>query len=201
MYLYGASVLQEGVPEKYTTLMSKALSTWHKAVLGALLTKQTETRKASIMKRLSVFTGLSLLFVMLAACVPTAQETQGAPIEVSLSGAQEVPPVETLATGSVTSTLSGSTLMVTGRLSGLSSPLLVIAGSPGHIHQAPAGENGEIIFPLEFTSVDSKNVTFRLTTELSPEQLEAYNAGEFYVNIHTETHQGGELRAQLTPDM
>ncbi len=153
------------------------------------------------MKRFSTFAGLSLLFVMLAACVPMAQEAQGTPTEESLSGAQEVPPVETLATGSVTSTLSGNTLMVTGRLSGLSSPLLVIAGSPGHIHQAPAGKNGEIIFPLEFTSVDSKNVTFRLTTELSPEQLEAYNAGEFYVNIHTETHQGGELRAQLTPDM
>jgi hypothetical protein len=179
----------------------KSSFTWHTAVVGVLLTKQIETREVSIMKRFSTLAGLSLLFVMLAACVPVAQEAQGTPTEVSLSGAQEVPPVETLATGSVTSTLSGNTLMVTGRLSGLSSPLLVIAGSPGHIHQAPAGENGEIIFPLEFTSVDSKNVTFRLTTELSPEQLEAYNAGEFYVNIHTETHQGGELRAQLTPDM
>ena len=45
------------------------------------------------------------------------------------------------------------------------------------------------------------NGTFNLTTELTPEQVTAYNAGELYVNLHTEMNQGGELRGQLMGGM
>jgi len=151
------------------------------------------------MKPLSVFIGLPLLFVMLAACAPMAQETGESTI--SLSGAQEVPAVETTATGTATSTLTGSMLMVAGEFSGLSSPLVEIAGTPGHVHQAPAGENGDVILPLTVSSADGVSGTFSLSTELTPEQLAAYNAGEFYVNFHTEMNQGGELRGQLMSGM
>lgn len=150
------------------------------------------------MKNRLLFAGLPLLLFVLAACAPTAQ---GTTTEVSLSGAQEVPTVETSATGSATATLSGSTLTVAGEFSGLSSPLVEVAGSSGHIHQAPAGSNGDVIFPLEVTTVDSMSGTFNLSTELSPEQVAAYEAGEFYLNFHTEVNQGGELRGQILPGM
>lgn len=149
--------------------------------------------------KLSMLFGLPLLFVTLAACAPMAQETGSS--EVTLSGAQEVPAVETAATGTVTSTLSGTMLMVAGEFSGLSSPLMEVAGTPGHVHQAPAGENGDVIFPLTVSSTDGMSGTLSLSTELTPEQLAAYNAGEFYVNLHTEMHGGGELRGQLMPGM
>lgn len=152
-----------------------------------------------MMKRFSMLVGLPLLFTMLAACAPMAQETGGS--QVSLSGAQEVPAVETSATGTATSTLSGSMLMVAGEFSGLSSPLVEIAGTPGHVHQAPAGENGDVVFPLTVSSTDGMSGTFSLSTELTPEQLAAYNAGELYLNFHTEMNQGGELRGQLMPGM
>jgi hypothetical protein len=151
------------------------------------------------MKRLSAFIGLPLLFVTLAACAPMAQETGGS--QISLSGAQEVPAVETSATGTATSTLSGNMLTVAGEFSGLSSPLVEIAGTPGHVHQAPVGENGDVVFPLTVMSADGMSGSFSLSTELTPEQLAAYNAGEFYVNLHTEMNQGGELRGQLMPGM
>ncbi len=151
------------------------------------------------MKRLSVSLGLPLLLAMLAACAPMVQETGAT--EVSLSGAQEVPAVETAAMGTATSTLSGSMLMVAGEFSDLSSPLVEIAGTPGHVHMAPAGENGDVVFPLTVSSADGMSGTFSLSTELTAEQLAAYNAGEFYVNLHTEMHQGGELRGQLMSGM
>jgi len=66
---------------------------------------------------------------------------------------------------------------------------------------APAGENGDVVFPLTVSSADGMSGTFSLSTELTPEQLAAYNAGELYLNFHTEMHQGGELRGQLMPGM
>lgn len=142
--------------------------------------------------------GLPLLFVTLAACAPMAQTGSS---EITLSGAQEVPAVETAATGTATSTLTGTMLMVAGEFSGLSSPLMEVAGTPGHVHQAPAGENGDVVFPLTVSSADGMSGTFSLSTELTPEQLAAYNAGELYLNFHTEMHGGGELRGQLMPGM
>lgn len=150
------------------------------------------------MKNRLVFVGLPLLLFVLVACAPTAQ---GTTTEMTLSGAQEVPAVGTSATGTATTTLSGSTLTVAGEFSGLSSPLVEVAGSSGHIHQAPAGSNGDVVFPLVVSTTDETSGTFSLSTELSPEQVTAYNAGEFYLNFHTETNQGGELRGQITPGM
>lgn len=155
-----------------------------------------ETR---VKNRLSLSVGLPLLFLALAACAPMAQ--QAAENAVPLSGSQEVPAVETAATGSATSTLEGSTLMVAGEFSGLSSPLVEIAGSGGHVHQAAAGANGDVIYPLVVTSADGLSGTFSLSAELTPEQVMAHNAGELYVNFHTEMNQGGELRGQLMSSM
>ena len=35
--------------------------------------------------------------------------------------------------------------------------------------------------------------------KLTPEQLAAFKAGGLYVNVHTPTNKGGEIRAQLRP--
>ena len=122
--------------------------------------------------------------------------------EVTLSGDQEVPPVATDATGSATVSLDGDTMDVTGDFSGLSSPVIEIEGSPGHIHMAPPGENGDIVFPLN-VSVDEGGTSgiFSLTTTLTQEQIDAFNAGELYFNFHTEMHNAGEIRGQITHGM
>ena len=36
-------------------------------------------------------------------------------------------------------------------------------------------------------------------SKLSAEQMKAYQAGELYVNVHSDAHKGGEIRAQLKP--
>ena len=72
----------------------------------------------------------------------TAGAALAADIKVTLSGANEVPPVTTSAAGSGTITVgddgavSGS-VMTTG-----------VAGTAAHIHEAAAGKNGPVIVPL-----------------------------------------------------
>lgn len=118
-------------------------------------------------------------------------------IRTELSGEQEVHGVDTSATGTARATLANFNLSVTGRFSGLEGDLLPIAGSPAHIHQAPRGENGPIVFNLEVMSSNQREGTFRLTTKLDDAQRAAFRDGLFYVNIHTEAFPMGELRGQL----
>lgn len=151
------------------------------------------------MKRFVAAFAFPMLLAVLAACAPATDGV--ATTEVSLSGSQEVPAVETAATGTATTTLTGTMLMVTGEFSGLSSPLMPVAGTPGHVHQAPAGANGDVILPLMVESADGMSGTFSLSAELTPEQVAAYNAGELYLNFHTELNGGGELRGQIVPGM
>lgn len=124
------------------------------------------------------------------------------PLVVTLSGDQQVPPVATEATGSATVSLEGDTMSVSGDFSNLSSPPFEVAGTPAHIHMAPAGENGDVIFPLNVSAAeDGSSGVFSLSTTLTPEQVDAFNAGEFYINVHTEANQAGEVRGQITPGM
>jgi hypothetical protein len=161
---------------------------------------------------------LALLAFVVAACAPQAQtqmqnEAPAADqtmadnmametmmFTVDASGDQEVPPVETLALGSVNVTLEGNRLMLDGTFQGLESDLMEVAGTPAHIHEAPIGENGPVVLPVAVTvNEDGRSGTVNLSEELTPEQLEAFRAGRFYLNIHTQENGGGELRAQLVP--
>lgn len=139
---------------------------------------------------------------MMSGGMMSGGSMMGQPFEVTLSGDNEVPPVTTDATGSATVALLGDTLTLNGDFSGLSSPVVEIAGSPGHIHLGAAGENGDVIFPLN-ASVDEGGTSgiFSLSTTLTPDQIDAFNAGELYINIHTEMNQGGEIRGQITHGM
>ncbi len=119
--------------------------------------------------------------------------------EVELAGSSEVPSVDTDASGSATATLEGNTLNVTGDFDDLSSDLYDVDGSPAHIHVGDAGENGPIAFPLEVSADDdAQGGSFSLTQRLSTDEQAVFRAGGYYINVHTENYQDGELRAQLS---
>lgn len=108
---------------------------------------------------------------------------------VSLSGAQEVPPTPTAAsgTGNVTVTPEG---MVTA--------VIVVTGmnaTAAHIHMGAAGANGPVIVP--FAKTADNTFSAPAGAKMSPEQYAAYKAGNTYVNVHSAAHPGGEVRAQL----
>jgi hypothetical protein len=109
----------------------------------------------------------------------------------TLTGAQEVPPVTTAATGKgdIAIAADGS---VTGQVTTTN-----LDGTMAHIHIAPAGVNGPVIIPLTKTAEGTWSVP--PGAKLTPEQLTAFKAGGLYVNVHSAANKGGEIRAQLKP--
>jgi hypothetical protein len=120
---------------------------------------------------------------------------------VQLSGANEVPPVTTNASGVATATLDGNELTITGTFSALQSNVQVASGtdSAAHIHQGAAGTKGGVVFDLAITTTDQRNGSYTGTKELTREQQEAFKSGLFYVNVHTVNNPTGEIRGQLVP--
>lgn len=111
--------------------------------------------------------------------------------KVSLTGKEEVPAVETAATGSGTITV-GADKSISGSVKTKG-----IDGIAAHVHQAAAGKNGPPIVTLEKTAEGVWSIPQGST--LTDAQIASYKAGELYLNVHSAAHKGGEIRAQLKP--
>ncbi len=111
----------------------------------------------------------------------------GTTYEATLSGAQETPPVETSATGSATFTLDAAQTTLTYSVTH------TVSGATGaHVHTGFAGEAGAVTLP--FTSVGATMTgSFTVTAQM----VSDLKAGKLYVNVHSPTHAGGEIRGQL----
>jgi hypothetical protein len=134
----------------------------------------------------------AVIVAMLSACASMGNSPgTGTGGGLKLGGDQEVPPVTTSAAGTGTINVAQD-----GSLTG-SVTTTGLAGTMAHIHMAGAGKNGPVIVPLVKTAEGVWSVP--PGAKLTPEQLKAYQAGELYVNVHTEANKGGEIRAQLKP--
>lgn len=129
-----------------------------------------------------------LLCVIAASATARADE-----LIVSLGGDQEVPVVSTKATGSGVLTINKD-MSVSGGISTTG-----VAATMAHIHIGKAGANGPVAVPLNRNGDNGWVVPPGAV--LTEAQYKAYQAGELYVNVHSEAHKGGEIRAQLTPPM
>ncbi|MES2008120.1 MAG: CHRD domain-containing protein [Pseudomonadota bacterium] len=123
---------------------------------------------------------------------------QAAPLSftVPLSGAQEVPPVETKGSGAADLTYDPGTRLVTWTvtISGLSSEATM-----AHFHgPAATGKNAGVKVWL---SGKGAPVTSPLKGQatLSPADAQEFLAGEMYINVHTKDHPAGEIRGQVLP--
>ena len=112
-------------------------------------------------------------------------------VKVTLSGDQEIPPVTTPASGTGT-IIVGADKSISGNatISGMS---VTVA----HIHEAPPGKNGPIVFPL--TKNSDTVWTVPAGVILTDAQYENYKAGNLYFNIHSAAHKAGEVRGQIKP--
>jgi hypothetical protein len=109
-----------------------------------------------------------------------------------LSGEEETPPVETEASGHAVLALSEDTAELIYRVSAENIDPLTMA----HIHKAPPGVPGDVIFPLD-TSTMPLSGTLAITTEQIFDLLQ----GNYYVNLHTAANSSGEIRGQVGPYM
>jgi hypothetical protein len=145
---------------------------------------------------------ISRRIVIVAACTigiaAWAVASKAAPesFKVALAGAQQVPPVETAGKGTADLTYDPATRMVTWSISydGLSAPATM-----AHFHgPAAAGKNGPVTVWL---SKQGSPVASPIKGEatLTPEQAAQFTAGEWYINVHTQAHPGGEIRGQVVP--
>ncbi len=114
-----------------------------------------------------------------------------------LSGANEVPPVTTSASGQATFDLMRSTGQLPFEVTVTGIPSATMA----HIHKGPAGVNGPVVVDLlaagggQLSPVTPLAGTTIVTAATAVDLLTA-NA---YVNVHTVAHPTGEIRGQVEP--
>jgi hypothetical protein len=129
-----------------------------------------------------------------------------------LSGAEEVPPINTAGTGAYEMTIQPGTITFSLTFSGLSSPLAV-----AHLHFGQANVAGGVMIFLcggggqpacpattEGTitgTITAANVTGPSLQGIAPgdldSALEAVRNGLSYANMHTANFGGGEIRGQI----
>jgi len=111
-----------------------------------------------------------------------------------LTGAQEVPPVATLATGACVADVDlGEGLLGTASVQ-LRCAHDVVDPTGSHVHQAARGVNGPIIVDLGDPASPIEH-----DFELDLEETGALVAGNLYVNVHSEVFPNGEIRGQIPP--
>ena len=126
--------------------------------------------------------------------------------DAPLSGQNEVPPVQSSATGLAEFTPPvNDSIKYRINITGISN------ATGAHIHSGQAGENGEVVADL-LTSMKVNDVSYGMTIRgnLSDSSLKgpmegktledlvaAMDSGETYVNIHTTQHPDGEIRGQI----
>lgn len=126
-----------------------------------------------------------------AAAASSPQTAMPTAAAMMLTGTQEVPPNPSIASGRST-VMVGPDKMVTG--------MIVVSGmtpTMAHIHEASKGVNGPVIVPF----VKSGENTFAPApgAKLTDAQYASYQAGKLYLNVHSSTYPGGEIRLQMAP--
>ena len=104
-----------------------------------------------------------------------------------LDGDQEVPAVDTDATGSGSFQLMEDGLRYSIEVEGLSGPI-----TAAHFHRGDEGENGPDIEPIEFADNRAEGVW-----ALTDEERADLEDGLIYVNVHTAQYPNGEIRGQV----
>jgi CHRD domain len=112
-------------------------------------------------------------------------------LKADLKAADEVPPNDSKGTGSVTATFDTATKMLTwkGSYKDLTGP-----ATAAHFHgPSEPGKNAGVAVPI------APNASpFEGSATLTDAQESDMLGGKWYVNIHTATNKGGEIRGQLT---
>ena len=137
------------------------------------------------------------LVAMLALAGPalaqSSSSTDDPPVTVlqtELSGEEEVPPGDPDGSGSATViVIPPDTICYTLTAEGIE------PATAAHIHEAPPGEPGPVVLPLEPPTSGVSGGCTEADPELVSNLQE--NPDEYYVNVHNEEYPNGAIRGQL----
>jgi hypothetical protein len=132
-----------------------------------------------------------------------------APFTATMSGDQEVPPVDTTATGKTTFRTSNNdtSMKYKVNITGFSD------ATGAHIHMGKVGANGDVIVDLLTGmkknptklgmairgNITDSSLTGPMQGKTIADLVNAINNGDAYVNVHTQGHPDGEIRGQIQP--
>ena len=144
----------------------------------------------------SLWLGLGAAVLLVAGCANHPKNTSGI---TALSGAEQVPPVTTTASG--TTDISARPVPIRRDVCNLSDgPRHVnttgVAGTAAHFIR---GRGPERATDRHLGQDRPEPVAVPPGTTLTDAQYQAYWDGLLYVNVHSDANKGGELRAQLKP--
>jgi hypothetical protein len=159
--------------------------------------KLTSIQVLTILSAL-VFSTLSAISVVLSnsgASTAFAQQ-QSQTFVANLKGGNEVPPVDTAATGTAQLQVSPDGKDMSYDLSATNLNGFMMA----HIHQGKTGENGQpITTPLSIGKgkITSSDLQGPLAGKQVSDLVNIIKNGQAYVNVHTDQNQNGEIRGQI----
>jgi hypothetical protein len=138
------------------------------------------------------------IFALVAlTCIAWVQSATAATMsfKVPLSGAAQVPPLTIAGKGTATITWNPSTRVVTWDItdSSLTGPVTM-----AHFHNGQEGKNGPVVIWLTKKGKATSGAIKGKTT-LTPAQAKQFEAGDWYINVHTKDHPAGEIRGQVKP--
>ena len=130
-----------------------------------------------------------------------------AKFSATLSGNNEVPPVDTKATGAATYRTAANETVIKYKvnITGFSN------ATGAHIHMGKAGANGDVIVDLLKDSkknptklgmairgnITDSDLTGPMQGKTLSDLISAINSGDTYTNVHTPGHPDGEIRGQI----
>ena len=159
----------------------------------------TRTTRLKVLAIISSLAFASLLGSSMA--IPTqpttayAQQQQSQAFTAKLTGKDEVPPVNTQATGMAQFQLSSDGKEISYDLTAINLNGFMMA----HIHQGKAGENGQPVAPLSMGKgkITSSDLKGPLAGKHISDLADLMKNGGAYVNVHTQQNQNGEIRGQI----
>ena len=111
---------------------------------------------------------------------------------IPVSNGQETTGAQGGAHGFFSYTIDGDQFCYTLEVEGLTAPTVA-----AHIHVAPRKVAGPIVVPLDVPNETTFETSGCTTADPAVLAAIAENPRDYYVNVHTPTYPGGEVRGQL----
>jgi hypothetical protein len=161
-------------------------------------TKMTSLKVMAIVSSLAFASlgSMAILTQQSTSTIAAYAQQQSQTFTAKLSGKDEVPPVNTQATGTAQFQLSSDGKEINYDLTATNLNGFMMA----HIHQGKSGENGQpITTPLQMGKgkITSSDLQGSLAGKQISDLVDLMKNGGAYVNVHTNQNQNGEIRGQI----